>query len=546
MPRDLEGSPGGSPGDSRDPARDAERIAAFLDKDETAPGYVTNNLRFNRHDARLFAEMVGRDDALRALAREVGAGEKAGGARPGTFPALLFDLFLMFFKFDPAFVPEGETDPAHLRANRPLLRRLMDEEGTMIARLSTATDETASALAAAEAAKKILDSLQKDPDLADWMRRQGERQGEAGEHSSSPAPTDPHVQGEARDRTGDAESGAEGNIDGGADQPADPPPAASLGRASNQAAAAASGEADRHERALASWGLKPADLSRAPLGERLELARALRTRRTRDLADLLGRMKNLKTSARRRKVRSNRDEIHGITTSGDLSRVMPSELARAFGTDDPNRTLDFYRGLSERSVPSYSLRTEEPVGRGPVVVLVDSSYSMSGEPMAWASAVALTLAQAATRSGAASDARLVTAIFFNTKVVLEAEISPGERDPRKFLRIANVAADGGTEYDAPLKRALEVLEGGPARRPAGLPEADLLLVTDGQCKLSEGFAHEFARRKAALGFALVCVLVGDNARSGPLEPHADRLLHARDLSRASGGRDAAARVFDAL
>jgi hypothetical protein len=528
MPRDL----GGSPGDPRD----AERIAAFLGTDETAAGYVTNNLRFTRHDARLFAEVVEKDDALRALAREVGVGEPAGGIRPGTFPALLFDLFMMFFKFDPAFVPEGETDPSHLRANRPLIRRLLDEEGTMIARLSTATDETASALAATETAKKILDSLSKDPDLADWMHRQGETQ----EASLSPAsaPADPHAQGGA--------GHADGSAAGSAAELVDPPPAASLGRASRQAAAAASGEADRHERALLSWGLKPADLSRAPLGERLELARALRTKRAKDLADLLGRMKNLRTSARKRKVRSNRDQIHGLTTSGDLARVLPSELARAFGSGPPNRTLDFYRGLSERSVPSYSLRTGKPQGRGPVVALVDCSWSMSGEPMAWASAVALTLAQAATRSGPGSDARPVTAIFFNTRVVLEAEISPGERDPRKFLAIANVAADGGTEYDAPLGRALEVLERGPAGKASGSATADLLLVTDGQCELSTGFAPEFAHRKQSLGCALVCVLVGDGARGGALEPHAERIVHARDLARASGGRDAAARVFDAL
>ena len=536
MPRDLGAGAGGD-GDPREPGREADRIADFLRTDETALGYVTNNLRFTRHDARLFAEMVAQDGALRALARKVGAGEDGGarpGDRPATFPALLFDLFLMFFKFDPAFVAEEETDPSHLRANRPILRRLLDEEGTMIARLSTATDETASALAATEAAKSILDQLSKDRDLADWMRRQAEP------HEPPPSPTR---------GTPPADPSVGGDAEGGGTAPADPPPAASLGRTSSQAAAAASSEADRHERALASWGLKPADLSRAPLGERLELARALRTKRTKDLADLLGRMKNLRTSARRRKVRASRDEIHGITTSGDLSRVLPSELARAFGSGDPNRSLDFYRGLSERSVPSYSLRTQEPVGRGPVVALVDSSYSMSGEPMAWASAVALTLAHAATRSGPSSDARPVTAIFFNTKVVLEAEISPGERDPRKFLAIANVAADGGTEYDAPLGRALDILEGRNApgaASPKALPHADLLLVTDGQCELSEGFAAEFARRKGALGFALVCVLVGDNARGGSLEPHADRLLHARDLSRASGGRDAAARVFDAL
>jgi uncharacterized protein with von Willebrand factor type A (vWA) domain len=295
------------------------------------------------------------------------------------------------------------------------------------------------------------------------------------------------------------------------------------------------------------------------LGERLDFARALRTKRLKDLADLLGRMKNQRTSQRRKKVRANRDEIHAVGTSGEISRVLPAELACAFGTRDPRRQTDFFRRLSERSVPSYSLRTEQPVGRGPVVALIDCSYSMSGEPMAWASALALALAQFATRQASArTGARPVTAIFFNTKIVLEVAIEAGERDPRKFLAVATVAADGGTNYDRPLSRALEILEGRSsprgAARAGAAPDADILLVTDGRCELGEEFAPEFARRKAALGCALVCVLVGERATVGAAEgaadgtlgKHADRIVRARDLARASGGRDAAARVFDAL
>lgn len=172
--------------------------------------------------------------------------------------------------------------------------------------------------------------------------------------------------------------------------------------------------------------------------------------------------------------------------------------------------------------------------------------------MAWASAVALTLAQAAARSargGPPAGARLVSAVFFNRRIVLELRIAAGERDPRKFLSIATVDASGGTDYDAPLRRALEIVEGShdtarSKQRPRS--DADVLLVTDGQCELSERFAPEFARRKHEAGCALVCVLVGPNARPGALEPHAETMVHARDLARASGGRDAAARVFDAL
>jgi uncharacterized protein with von Willebrand factor type A (vWA) domain len=482
----------------------------FLSSVESSPGYVLNNISFNRYDAGLFSGLVASDEALAGLVRGAGAGGDAphSGAPP-TFAALLFDLFLAYFKFSPEFVGEKETHPDCLRANRPILKRLLDEEETMLTRLVTATDATASALAATETAKRLLDELGRRPDLFDWMRRE----------SSDPGP-----------------------------------PAAELGATARAAAAAGSAEAERHVAALASWGLKAADLSRVPLGERLGLARALRTKRVRDLADLLGRMKNQRTSERRRKVRANRDEIHEIGTSGDIARAMPSELASAFGTGEARREMDFFRRLSEHSVPSYSLRTHEPVGRGPVVALIDTSYSMSGEPMAWASALALTLAQAATRQASArTGARPVTAIFFNTQIALEVALEAGERDPRKFLSVATVAADGGTDYDRPLSRAMEILEGGAgpkrarARQGKGaFSDSDVLLITDGRCKLGEAFAPEFARRKAALGCALVCVLVGEHATTGSLEPHADRLVAAADLARASGRRDAASRVFDAL
>ena len=527
MPRGLDPT-GGPHGQS---PSDARRLADFLSSRELSSGYVRNNLSFNRYDAGTFAELVASDEALSSIARAAGAGGgKPSPEVPPTFAALLFDLFLMYFKFVPEFVGDGETDPACLKANRPILERLLGEEETMLARLGTATDETASALATAEAAKRLLDELRRRPYLAEWMRRQAEPapQGHT-PPESSPAP------GETADPTPDG----------------DPAPAADLGTAARAVADAASTEADRHAAALASWGLKPADLSRAPLGERLDLARALRTKRLKDLADLLGRMKNQRTSQRRKKVRANRDEIHAVGTSGEISRVLPAELACAFGTRDPRREMDFFRRLSERSVPSYSLRTEEPVGRGPVVALIDCSYSMSGEPMAWASAVALTLAQVATRQASArTGARPVTAVFFNTQIVLEVAIDAGERDPRKFLSVATVAADGGTDYDRPLSRALEVLEGrstpgGAAKRARPRTPTSSSSRTAGASSArpsppsSRGARRLWAARWCASSSA-------STPPTGSLEPHADRLVAAADLARASGGRDAAARVFDAL
>ena len=151
MPRGLDPT-GGPHGQS---PSDARRIADFLSSRELSSGYVQNNLSFNRFDAGTFAELVASDEALSSIARAAGAGGGEPSPEvPPTFAALLFDLFLMYFKFVPEFVGKEETDPACLKANRPILERLLGEEETMLARLGTATDETASGLATAEAAKE--------------------------------------------------------------------------------------------------------------------------------------------------------------------------------------------------------------------------------------------------------------------------------------------------------------------------------------------------------------------------------------------------------
>jgi hypothetical protein len=81
---------------------DARRLADFLSSREFSSGYVQNNLSFNRFDAGTFAELVASDEALSSIARAAGAGgEKPSPEVPPTFAALLFDLFLMYFKFVP-------------------------------------------------------------------------------------------------------------------------------------------------------------------------------------------------------------------------------------------------------------------------------------------------------------------------------------------------------------------------------------------------------------------------------------------------------------
>lgn len=561
MPGNLSnrsaGKPAGEPGGGANRGELAG-LRAFLSERGLAEGFVKNNVATDRYDVRLFSDLLDAQPELRALVDRVDAARDG----PRTFGPLLLDLFVSFYKMVPEMLPESSVDPSHLRANRPFIERLREDEDTLLARLNTATDEVASALATIEAAKAILRELWRRPALRDWMDRWAEPRCEGPQASDAESePEDRATDGAAGEAGEAGEASEDAPVEDTAekappfphtDVPDDAPAgfAGDLRALIRAASRAGAGEAGAHAKTLRDWGLKPADLRTVPLGARLEIARNLRTKRMRDLADLLGRMRNRRRASERRKVKANRDEIHAIRTSGDVARALPSEVAGAFGSNNPHRKRDFYRRLSEQSVLSYSLRTDEPVGRGPVVAMIDASRSMTGPPMEWASAVALALAHAAAggvKTGGFGGARRVHAIFFNAEVVLDVELAPGEKDVRKFLAVGTVDADGGTNYVPPVSLALKILDAG-AKTREGIREGtpDLLLVTDGICTLPDEYLGRLSDEKSARGFKLVTVLVGDHARGGSVEPFSDRVIRAQDLARASGARDAASALFDSL
>ena len=521
------GTPNNLPGQLPDRG-DLENIRAFFSDGEAgdaalAPGFVKNTVGLNRYDARLFREFLEGSEELRGLAKAKDA--------PKTFGPLLLDIFSYLFKVRLEFLDESQVDPACYKANTPFICRMAEDEETSITRLTTCMDEVASGLATIEAGKKILEDLRRNPDLREWMQNQAS--------STDPSPTESPSPDDARQ---DFPTDAGSHSDPGASQPPDSHSdlpanfAAKMRGLVRGGMDVASAEAFAHASALRVWGLEPRDLRTVELGERLDLARKLRTRRMRNLADLLGKMRNQRRATERRKVRASRDEVYDVETSGDLARTLPSERAAAFGSGNPNRKRDFYRRLSEKSILSYSLRTEEPVGRGPVIAMIDSSYSMTGEPMEWASAVALALAHAAGGAGGASGksgSRSVYMIFFNAQIVREIDVAPGEKDVRKLLEIGTVDAAGGTKYVPPISRALEILAGTAGHSKGA---ADLLLVTDGLCRLPEEFAARLGREKTELGFKLACVLVGAEAREGEIGAFSDPVIQASDLARASGAR----------
>jgi hypothetical protein len=104
---------------------------------------------------------------------------------------------------------------------------------------------------------------------------------------------------------------------------------------------------------------------------------------------LAGRYRRLAQSRQRTKPVHGMDEICGIVPTGQIERLLPSELALL---DVPELELDLLRRISEDSAMGYQFRGMEGEARGPIVILIDESGSMGGDPISHAKAIGLAMA----------------------------------------------------------------------------------------------------------------------------------------------------------
>jgi Mg-chelatase subunit ChlD len=193
-------------------------------------------------------------------------------------------------------------------------------------------------------------------------------------------------------------------------------------------------------------------------------SRLKRDRRLARIAELAGRFKRIALAKQRSKVKHGHDEVSDVELGADLGRLLPSELSRLL---KPTQRLALLRDLSERRCMQYQLTGAEPLGKGPLVVLLDKSGSMEGEKDIWATAVSLALLEIAQRQR-----RMFALLAFESLVRDEQVVCPGDALPEQALF---TGCGGGTDIAGALTRGLQLIRD----RPGKLRKADVVLITDG-------------------------------------------------------------------
>lgn len=247
------------------------------------------------------------------------------------------------------------------------------------------------------------------------------------------------------------------------------------------------------------------------------LAARLKTdARLKQIALLAGRFKRIAASKRRSRVKHGADEIADIEQGADLGRLLPSELVKLAL---PKLRLAFMRSFIERASLQYQLIGNEPLGKGPLVVVLDKSGSMDGPRDVWATALSLALLDQAQR-----ERRTFALLAFDYHVKFEAVVKPGEPLPEDALF---TACAGGTEIGVALQRGLELIRNNQGQ----LKKADVVLITDGGSDTNT--APKIREDALAMGVSILGLGIGVEREW--LQPWCDDIQAITDISRLDDG-----------
>jgi uncharacterized protein with von Willebrand factor type A (vWA) domain len=250
--------------------------------------------------------------------------------------------------------------------------------------------------------------------------------------------------------------------------------------------------------------------------------------RLRRIMALAGRYRMTAQGRQRQKAKHGYEDLVGVKLGNELDHLLPEELAALV---DDNLGLDAARRLLEGEMLTHHYEGRESVGRGSIIVCVDESGSMSGEPVCNAKAFALAMAWVARHQK-----RYCCLVGYSggregTRCVLK----PGAWDEQKLLDWLEHFYSGGTTMDVPLKQLPKVYW-----PEIGAPKGktDLVIITDCIVSVPTQLRDDFLAWKAAEQVKTYTMIIGAND-AGDLAAVSDEVFCTSQITAEAAGVTAA-------
>lgn len=409
--------------------------------------------------------------------------ERKGESSFPTLGPLLGDVWAGLFKMSPRLLPET---PFELQMNHVLMERIMNEEAYHEFREFTRLDDIASALGTARYSETITswidEQLKQDEE---WKKQISE--GTAGNQDAM------------KQAVATLEQALEAN--GGKLSQA-------LQQAGNQA------REDKGNLISIFGGLQAgsgdAELRKVPLREQIRFGEHLaNNKKMKQIAEWAGRLKMIAQKKQRSKAKEATNRS-GVTMGNEPEHLLPSELMLL---SHHATRLDTLRRYAEGQMLQYDLKGQEQLGKGPIVLCLDQSGSMSSQDTR-SKGFALALMSIARKQR-----RDFALIPFAERARKPLIYERGKITVQHMIELAEMFQGGGTDFKSPLNQATKVIE------KSRFNKADIVFVTDGLDSLDEEFLTKWQELKIKREVRVLSILLG-NEKATTVNRFSDKVVKA--------------------
>ncbi len=458
-------------------------------------------LRSTKLEDSIYADMRDGDDALSQI-------EQAAREKLRSFPSLSRDVYQSFYAITPKKAEESGLSAAARKFNAPILEHITQSEDyptlkticegrdlpayeaatEFIARTAEELDGLLSGLGGEKGAIGTLEKLEEkeekaQADLAALLERM--RKAKERNATLEQAVIDAANQAESKRRQVEAVSKLADN----AAARSKPQVSACIAHAVQAAAE----KAEEVQSIIGAWGDDPGSLERTEANAEL-LALVRQSDVLKNISKYLGRFREIFAQGKRNGYAYGRGEKYSLELGNDISRALTPELAMLAA---PETAPLFLRKYQRKQIKQY--RRREPVykGMGDIICCLDESSSTAGDPAAWGKAVALTLLEIAADSG-----RKFALIHFSGPGSVQTDVFlPGQYGVADKMRAAETFLNGGTDFATPMSEALLLME------EQGFENADVVLITDGECELPDAYIQGLQKKQAEHRFTVTGILL---------------------------------------
>lgn len=487
-------------------------------------------LRSTKLEDRIYSDLRAGDDAMEQI-------ERASELKLPSFPALSRDVFQSFYSLAPRRAAAEDLSAAARTFNAPILDHMTQDEdyptlknicegrelpayeaaAEFTARMGGELDELLKNLGGEKGSGSTLEKLERAREKAiQELSALLERLEKSGEQNPMLERAIVNAANTAESKARQAEAVGKLIAVSAVRNAGD---VAKLVSVSLHAAAERAQEA---QNIIAAWSDSPGSMEKNEVNLDL-LERVRGSQVLRQVAMYLGRFREILAQGRRNGYAYGRGETYSLELGNSISRALTSELALLAA---PESIPLFMQKYQRKQIKQYRRRVPIYKGAGDIICCLDESDSTEGNLAAWGKAVALALLEIAEDGG-----RKFALIHFSSANSLKVDLflpsglGRGKYSPESKMKAAETFLGGGTNFEAPMWQAVDLIE------RQGFENADIVFITDGECRISEKYLEELRTAQTEHRFTVTGILLdqGDPGMDFSLQEFCQDIYRTSEL-----------------